>query len=71
MTTQNIFVFGLTDMQAGELETVRGAENYRFHSLLDYDSLVADTAIDFEELLDRARRQLEDFDGSVDGLVAH
>jgi biotin carboxylase len=71
VTTQNIFVFGLTDMQAGELRTVRDAEDYRFHGLLDYRSLVGDTAIAFEELLDRARTQLREFDDPIDGLVAH
>jgi biotin carboxylase len=68
---KNVFVFGLNDLQRGELETVRGAESYAFHSLLDYDRLVRRGEFDFEALLDQAREELRAFDGSVDALVAH
>ncbi|MFT4471156.1 ATP-grasp domain-containing protein [Arthrobacter sulfonylureivorans] len=68
---KNVFILGLTDFQAGELQTVRGAENYTFHSLLDYDRLVGAQDIDFHGLLDAARQQLRDFDGSVDAIVSH
>jgi hypothetical protein len=69
--TQNIFVLGLTDLQRVELESVRGAEDYTFHSLLDYESLVRETDYDLERLLARARQQLAEFGGSVDAIVAH
>ncbi|HXF01493.1 MAG TPA: ATP-grasp domain-containing protein, partial [Arthrobacter sp.] len=68
---KNVFILGLTDFQAGELETVRGAENYTFHSLLDYDRLVGAQEIDFHGLLEAARQQLKEFDGSVDAIVSH
>ncbi|WP_240691884.1 ATP-grasp domain-containing protein [Arthrobacter sp. CAU 1506] len=68
---KNVFILGLTDFQAGELQTVRGAENYTFHSLLDYDRLVGAQDIDFHGLLEAARQQLRDFDGSVDAIVSH
>ncbi|MPV35887.1 ATP-binding protein [Georgenia subflava] len=68
---KHVFVLGLTDLQREELETVRGAENYSFHGLLDYDTLVADTDFDLEDLLDRARAELDAFDGSVDAIVCH
>ena len=68
---KNVFILGLTDFQAGELETVRGAENYTFHSLLDYDRLVGAQEIDFHGLLEAARQQLREFDGSVDAIVSH
>jgi hypothetical protein len=68
---KNVFILGLTDFQAGELQTVRGAENYTFHSLLDYDRLVREQDIDFHGLLEAARQQLRDFDGSVDAIVSH
>jgi biotin carboxylase len=71
MAVKNIFVPGLTDVQRGELETVHGAGNYRFHNLLDYERLVNSAEIDFGELLDAARTELEAFDGTVDAIVAH
>jgi biotin carboxylase len=69
--SRNVFVMGLTELQRGELETVRGAENYRFHGLLSYDRIVGEDEPDFEELLEDARGELRRFDGSVDALVAH
>jgi biotin carboxylase len=71
MKQKNIFVPGLTDLQRRELETVRGAEELRFHNLLDYERLVNTQTIDFEGLLDEARRELAAFDDSVDGVIAH
>ena len=68
---QNVFVLGMTDLQREELRTVRDAERYAFHGLLDYDTLVAARHYDFDELLDSARRQLDSFDGSVDAIVCH
>ncbi|MFC7407138.1 ATP-grasp domain-containing protein [Georgenia alba] len=68
---RNVFVLGLTDLQRHDLENMRGAERFTFHSLLDYDSLVRDTDYDFDALLDQARTQLEEFDGSVDAIICH
>ncbi|MEE2031813.1 ATP-grasp domain-containing protein [Rhodococcus chondri] len=68
---KNIFILGLTDQQRDELGTVSDADELRFHSLLDYHSLVEPETFVFRDLLDRARQQLDDFDGSVDGIVAH
>lgn len=71
MTTKNIFVFGLTDLQREELATLSNADQYRFHGLLDYERLVASAEIDFSELLTAAREELAAFDGSIDALIAH
>jgi len=71
MTAKNIFVLGLTDVQRGELETVRGADQYAFHNLLDYSILVNTTDIDFPGLLEQARRELREFDGPVDAIITH
>lgn len=71
MTTKNVFVLGLTEVQRGELETVRGADHYTFHNLLDYSILVNTAEIDFRGLLEQARRELREFDGSVDAIITH
>lgn len=68
---KNVFVLGMTDRQREELGTVSGAEDLRFHNLLDYHSLVDPDTYVFEELLDRARRTLDDVDGSIDAIIAH
>jgi len=71
MTMKNIFVLGLTDVQRQELETVRHAEEYRFHGVLDYEQLVNTTDFDFEQLLRDARKELDSCDGTVDAIIAH
>ncbi len=66
----NVFVLGLTDFQRRSLATVPHAERYAFHALLSYDEAVQEHA-GFEDLLRRARQQLERFAGSVDAILCH
>jgi hypothetical protein len=68
---KNVFVLGLDDFQRGELETVTNASRLAFHGLLDKASLLDPDQPPFTELLDRARRELEAFEGSIDALIAH
>ena len=70
-TKKNIFVLGLTDVQRRELETIRHAEECVFHGVLDYDTLVNTTDLDFEQLMHDARAELDAFDGSIDAIIAH
>ena len=67
----NVFILGLDDFQLGELQTINDADQYRFHGLLDYESLVHPEELHFDVLLKRARAELEAFDGSVDAIIAH
>lgn len=69
--TQNVFVLGLTPMQREELLTVHAGGELEFHELLDHESLVGTEAVDFDALLDRARAELDAFDGSVDAILSH
>lgn len=69
--SKNIFVLGMTEVQRHELSTVRETDDYQFHGLLDYEQLVGDTDYDLEELLDRARKQLDAFPGSIDAILCH
>jgi hypothetical protein len=71
VASPNIFVLALTDEQRRELETVRGAEGFAFHGLLDRERLVDVHAIDFSSLLDAARAELDAFPGTVDAIIAH
>jgi biotin carboxylase len=66
----NVFVVGLDDFQRRQLETVRNADELAFHQLLPPE-VVTRPEHRFADLLERARAQLEDFDGSVDAIVAH
>jgi len=68
---KHVFVLGMTDLQREELETVRRADEYEFHGLLDYERLVLDDEPDFEQLLDEARAELSAYDGPVDAIITH
>lgn len=69
--TKNVFVLGLDDFNRVELERIPGAEEIRYHELLPKDRLVDAPHIDFDALLDEARRQLAAFNGSVDAIVSY
>jgi biotin carboxylase len=67
----DVFVPGLTDLQRGELGTIRDHDRYAFHDLLGEERLVRSTTFDFDELLEQARAELARHDGGVDALVVH
>lgn len=67
----NVFVPGLTQVQRADLATVEVPGGLRIHGLLDYDALVSADEFDFDDLLQRARDELDAFDGSVDAIIAH
>lgn len=71
---RNIFIPALEEQQRTELETVRNAEEFSFHSLLDVKTLVEAESFSFNDLLDKARQELKqtvDSVGSVDAIIAH
>jgi biotin carboxylase len=67
----NIFLFALDDFQRRELATIRDAEQCNFYSLLDPEELVVPDRYDFDDLLERARDQLRQFDGPVHAIISH
>jgi biotin carboxylase len=67
---KNIFVLGLDEGNVDPLRHMLDAEHYRFHQLLTVDELQAGE-IDLPGLLDRAKRQLRTFDGSIDAIVGY
>jgi biotin carboxylase len=71
MSRKNIFVLGLDPFNERLLRSVRQADDYQFHGLLDYQDVVAAKSFDVEALLDSARKQLNDFDGSIDAIVGY
>src|SRR6056297_82244 len=68
---KQIFVVGLEDFNKKLLESVREADRYVFHGLLDHGEIVAAGSFDMERLLDKARRTLRNFSGSVDAIVGY
>lgn len=68
---ENIFVLGLDELNLDTLASLPHLAQYRFHSLLDVAELTRAEEIDLAGLLNKAQRQLEAFDGSVDAIVGY
>ncbi|MHB0777459.1 ATP-grasp domain-containing protein [Halomonas sp. WWR20] len=68
---RNIFIPALYDFQRAELQTLRHADEFDFHGLLDAETLVEPEELSFDGLLQQMREQLKSFSGSVDAIIAH
>jgi hypothetical protein len=65
----NVFVLGLDEHNGRILRDLPDAEQYRFHELLSLDELLEGEEIPLRDLLDKAVRQLDAFEGSVDAII--
>jgi len=71
MSVRNIFVVGLDAHNRQRLAHLRGAENYRFHGVIE-PAEVNDTEIfPIEDMLARAETQLKAFGEPVDAIVGY
>ncbi len=64
-----MFVLGLDDHNREVLESLSDSDEYRFHGLLTIDELQYGDQIPVDELLDKATRQLDAFEGTVDAVI--
>ena len=65
----DVFVLGLDDHNRATLEALPNAAEYRFHALLSIEELQYGDEIPLPELLEKAKRQLDEFDGTVDAVI--
>ncbi|MDT8444844.1 MAG: ATP-grasp domain-containing protein [Desulfuromonadales bacterium] len=68
---KNIFVVALGDFNRRLLQTIRNADDYRFHSLLPAAKMVAAPEYPMADLLDEAQREIKTFEGTVDAIVGY
>lgn len=64
----NIFVIGLDEPNHQQLRLLPGAADYEFHQLLTLPE-TQDGTVSVSHLLDKAHRQLGEFDGSIDAIM--
>ena len=64
----NVFVLGLDEHNERLLRDMPDAKQYRFYPLLSIEELFAEQ-LSLVDLLDKAARQLKDFEGSVDAII--
>ena len=70
MGQTNIFVLGLDEENERVLNDVPNAVHYRFHRMLSVPE-IQHGEIPVEELLEKAQRELDDFDGEIGAVVGY
>jgi hypothetical protein len=65
---KNVFVLGMDEHNHRVLQTMRDAEQYRFHPVLSFDDIYGEE-ISFGDALYRAEQVLDSFDGSIDAII--
>lgn len=68
---KNIFILGLDDYHLRQFETIQNAGRYAFHNLLDRHEITRAPQFPMDELMDKAKKRLDSFDGGVDGIVGY
>jgi len=66
---KNVFVVNLNAFNLGRLQSIRNADNYNFLKLLDASDVLEQEHYDIDQILSKARTQLERYPGAVDGLI--
>lgn len=70
MPRKNVFVIGLNEPNLPSLKAIPDAQDYEFHQLLTIEELqVGEVSV--AALLEKAQRQLDAFDGSIDAIVGY
>ncbi|MER7726946.1 ATP-grasp domain-containing protein [Streptomyces sp. NPDC096323] len=67
---KNIFVIGLDEANLRTLRATPHADEYRFHPLLSIEELQSGE-VSVPDLIDKATRILDAFDGSIDAIVGY
>ena len=71
MSVRNVFVLGMNDFNRAKLESLRGAESCKFHSLLKLEDILDADEFPVREMLDTCVTTLREFSGSVDAVVGY
>jgi len=67
---KQIFVIGLGYFHLQQLKTVRDSDQYAFHPLIDYDTIILPERYDIPAILDEARQTLAQAP-RVDAIIGH
>jgi len=69
--TKNIFVVGLDAFNLAQLQTLRHASAYRFHSLISYEEIKGGERFPVREFLSEAEHTLGNFQDRIDAIVGY
>lgn len=68
---KNVFVIALDEFTNQLFGTIRQPDSYRYHSLIPPGKIISAANYCMPDLLDEARRKLQDFNGTVDAIVSY
>ena len=71
MSDRNVFVVGLDSLNKERLEHLRGAQNYRFHGVIEPAEVYDTEIFPIEDMLARAEAQLSAFGEPIDAIVGY
>ena len=75
MSVKNVFVIGLNDFNREKLRSVRNADRYAFHGVLDPAEVLETYEFPIEDMLERAEQQIrawqQETGGTVDAIAGY
>jgi len=69
--TKHVFVIGLDDFHLQQLEGVRHAEDYVFHGLLPYETVVHPESYPIDEMIERGMDEIRESGVRPDAVIGH
>ncbi|MEX0778504.1 MAG: ATP-grasp domain-containing protein [Balneolales bacterium] len=69
---KNVFIVGLDEYNSKELQSIENADQYSFIPLFRADEVklvLNGGTIDYEDLIKQAKEKLDNFEGSIDGII--
>ena len=68
---KNIFIIGLDAFNLAQLQTLRCAKDYQYHSLISYEEIKGRDEFPVREFLNQSKKLLDEFSGRIDGIVGY
>ncbi|MGM0434832.1 MAG: ATP-grasp domain-containing protein [Pseudomonadota bacterium] len=68
---KQVYVLGMNEFNRAKLESLPGAENYRFHGVLTPEEILYADNFPIESMLSRSEKQLHEADPAPDAIVGY
>ena len=68
---KQVYVLGMNEFNRAKLESLPGAEHYRFHGVLTPEEILYADNFPIESMLSRAEKQLQEADPAPDAIVGY
>ncbi len=68
---KNVFVVGLDAFNLSQLQSLKNAKEYQYHSLISYKDIKTQSEFPVRSFLRQSTKTLQDFKGSIDAIVGY